>query len=148
MSKDGGFEREFRRSLGRMPGYSMRLYDNGGKPTDSTLLGDFVLFSDGGSYAFECKSTSGPSIRLRDPGEKGSGIHAEQLAELARFEKAGEGNTAYVALNYRRTGSLVLLRLEPILAFRKTKKSITEKEALDMGWAQKAHPDGGWRLKL
>lgn len=145
-SKDNGFEKAFRQSLERLPGYSMRLYDNGGKPTDRTLLGDFLLSNESGNFAFECKSTTGPSIGYRDIGKKGSGIHAEQLAELARWERAREDNHSFLALRYERTGTMVLLKLEPALAFFKSKKSINEKEALDMGWAQKPHPDGGWTL--
>jgi hypothetical protein len=147
-SKDNGFERDFRKSLSRLPGYSMRLYDNGGKPTDSTLLGDFLLSNKNGNFAFECKSTSGPSINYRDFGKKGSGIHAEQLAELVKWEQAREDNHSLLALRYERTGTCVLLKLEPALAFFKNKKSINEKEALDMGWAQRPHEDGGWHLWL
>lgn len=145
-SKDNGFEKAFRKSLERLPGYSMRLYDNGGKPTDRTLLADFLLSNGKGNFAFECKSTTGPSINYRDFGKSGSGIHAEQLAELVRWEQAREDNHSLLALRYERTGTMVLLKLEPALAFFKSKKSINEKEALDMGWAQKPHPDGGWTL--
>ena len=147
-SKDNGFEKAFRQSLERLPGYSMRLYDNGGKPTDRTLLGDFLLSNRKGNYAFECKSTSGTSINFRDFGKKGSGIHAEQLAELVRWERAREDNISYVALNYAGSGSCILLKTEPLREFFKEKKSINEKEALDMGWAQRPHEDGGWTLWL
>lgn len=145
-SKDHGFERAFRKSLERLPGYSMRLYDNGEKATDRKLLADFLLSNELGCFAIECKSTAGERINYRDFGKKGSGIHAEQLAELVKWERAREGNVSYLALNYTRSGSCILLRLQPAIAFFKEKKSINEKEAMDMGWAQKPHPDGGWTL--
>jgi hypothetical protein len=147
-SKDNGLEHDFRKSLRRLPGYSKRLYDNGPWPTDETMLADFILTCRKGNFAFECKSTGGPSVAFRDFKCKGSGIHAEQLRELVAFEDAREDNVSYLALRYERTGNLYLVRTEPARAFFREKKSINEKEASDMGWRQKPHPDGGWFLRV
>lgn len=145
------FEGRIRKSLDQLKGcYCERMYDNGGKPTKDTICGDFrVLMPDGTAVAIECKSIADGRIPFRDKGKKGNGIHAEQLAELVRFEQTAENARSYVALHWQDTDSCILVNMEAICAYRKGSgyKSISEEDAARIGWRQKPCGDW-WQLRL
>ena len=111
MNPGKAFEREFRRSLTaaaeRAGGVSFRLYDGQGKAADEPVLADFLMFTEVGAYAFECKETqerSWPFRKLRDA----------QADALTSFANVNRSNRAYVAVNFRRPGTLNEMYLMPI----------------------------------
>lgn len=105
------FEGEFRKSLAdladRMNGFPMRLYDGQGKAADSPVLADFMMFTENRAYAFECKETQERSWPFRQ-------LREGQREALRRFTATSERNRAYVAINYRRPGTLNEMFLVPV----------------------------------
>lgn len=144
------FESRFFKSLKRLPGMAIRVHDNGGKPTDDVLLGDFMLYRpDGEVFAIECKSTSKTRLPFVSAGKSGDGLRDEQLAKLVEFDRTAKNLHSLVAIHYQWTDELVLVNMDAITAYRKGSgyKSISEEDAAQIGWRQ-AKEGREWRLRI